>query len=470
MASRSSDLGLDSLVSVDIRSWFLKHLQVNVPVLKIMNNDTMATLVQYVIDNTPASLVPELGASDEPISSGTQTLRAASEDGDMLILPGKVSDPPTMTANTIDWEAESRPPAAMAAEQTAAASLPRPHSPPRIIILTGSTGLLGRHLLTHLLALPSIGRVICLAVRSLATRLLPSTDPRVTYHAGDLSDPLLGLTPANAAALFATASAAIHNGADTSHLQPYSAVRAANVGSTTALARLCLRHGVTLHYVSSAGLGLWHADSRTAGFAPGPVRLNPGWEPDGSFGYLCSKWVCERLLERMSAAFGLRVCIHRPSTVVREGGDAVGGRAERDWVNAFLAYARILGAVPRAETNRGFLDLVYVESVCEALIAQVFYADDGDGDGDGSTEEARAVVRYVHEVGDRRLPLGELQHVINPVGVEETLLEAISGQEWIARARAAGLHPGVAALIESMIETGEDYPKLLKGVSSAPPP
>lgn len=61
IASRSSDIGLDSLVAVDISTWFLKQLQVKVPVLKILGNNTMASLVQYAAENVPVELVPGPG-------------------------------------------------------------------------------------------------------------------------------------------------------------------------------------------------------------------------------------------------------------------------------------------------------------------------------------------------------------------------------------------------------------------------
>jgi hypothetical protein len=37
---------------------------VNVPVLKIMGNETMAELVEFVVDNVPSKLVPELIGAD----------------------------------------------------------------------------------------------------------------------------------------------------------------------------------------------------------------------------------------------------------------------------------------------------------------------------------------------------------------------------------------------------------------------
>ncbi|KAI0544501.1 hypothetical protein F4679DRAFT_589426 [Xylaria curta] len=60
MSMRSREVGIDSLVAVDIRSWCLKTFEVAVPVLKIMGNDTLASLAELVSKSVPASLVPNV--------------------------------------------------------------------------------------------------------------------------------------------------------------------------------------------------------------------------------------------------------------------------------------------------------------------------------------------------------------------------------------------------------------------------
>ncbi|KAI1271325.1 hypothetical protein F5Y07DRAFT_405762 [Xylaria sp. FL0933] len=59
MKMRSGQLGLDSLVSVDVRSWFLKHFQVNIPTLRILSKETpMSSLAELVAQEIPAELIP----------------------------------------------------------------------------------------------------------------------------------------------------------------------------------------------------------------------------------------------------------------------------------------------------------------------------------------------------------------------------------------------------------------------------
>ncbi|KAJ8112708.1 hypothetical protein ONZ43_g5332 [Nemania bipapillata] len=55
---RSIELGIDSLVSIDLRTWFANNLKVNIPVLKIMDNNPTGDLVLFAVDHVPAELVP----------------------------------------------------------------------------------------------------------------------------------------------------------------------------------------------------------------------------------------------------------------------------------------------------------------------------------------------------------------------------------------------------------------------------
>lgn len=43
------DMGVDSLVGVEVRAWFLKELGADVPVMKILGGITIAELVEHVL-------------------------------------------------------------------------------------------------------------------------------------------------------------------------------------------------------------------------------------------------------------------------------------------------------------------------------------------------------------------------------------------------------------------------------------
>ncbi|KAI9776743.1 MAG: putative Hybrid PKS-NRPS biosynthetic cluster [Geoglossum umbratile] len=71
---RAEDLGIDSLNAVEIRSWILKELKVDVPVLRILGGSTIHDLLNYILENIPADLVPLLGAERQVLNSVTQPL------------------------------------------------------------------------------------------------------------------------------------------------------------------------------------------------------------------------------------------------------------------------------------------------------------------------------------------------------------------------------------------------------------
>lgn len=534
MEMRSNEMGLDSLVSVDIRSWFLKTLSVSIPVLRIMSNDTMATLVRHAVEMLPPALVPEMRGAmtdDQRCIVGQSNIQssiaATSPTKDSCNDPAKTASV-VVGQDEINWDVETQPPVfdIVLADQLQShpGFEPTPASPPKTIVLTGVTGLLGRHLLSHLLqTTPATTKIICIAVRQLTKPgnqgllNLPfsaaidneTPNPRTTFHAGELSLPLLGLNPSTCHFIFATADTVLHLAADTSHLKPYAALRAANLGSTRELARLCLPRKVPLHYVSSAGVGLFSSRTTIGGVSEEHDELWPARAPGipptvaaTSGGYMASKWASERLLERTNITYNLPVWIHRPSTIIRQGPDAREERARFDWLNSFVRYVRDLNAVPEVRFVKGALDMVFTRSVCEGigreLIAGVVGCGDGRKDsakkGEG-TGEGR--VTYVHEVGDVVVPLERMQDLLEPgllgssrksssshsSAIQQQLnreplpkkhvmrkndharvdidYEVLPMQEWTTRAIARGLHPAVAALIEGLDGPGKpNLPRL----------
>lgn len=432
MAMRSRDIGLDSLISVDIRTWFLKNLEVSVPVLKIMGNDIMAELADLVAAQVPPSLLPGLGAGkalasneEASVTSGTsQPVPAvvlsneetssstdSSPDGTTAESSGVstgVSTPASREPQVmngirhkgpvrIDWNAEiALPEAAEIATDMA------PAARPRAIVLTGVSGLLGRQLLLRLLQDPSVVEIICISVRRLDERLrskeLLETD-RIQYFEGGLEEPRLGLSEKNAVQIFSRVDAVVHNGADTSHLKYYPEIKAANTGSTKELIRLCMARKVPIHYLSTVGVAL------LGDYKSFPeVSVAAHYPPvDGSHGYIAAKWASERMLEELQKKHDVNVWIHRPSTIVREGADAENAAAQIDWMNALIAYMRRTRAVPALKNLRGALDFVYVKNATNDILKCVLENKPKSPSGGAS---------YVHQVGVIIVPLDNLKEFV----------------------------------------------------------
>lgn len=77
------ELGADSIMAVDVRSWFLKELDVDIPVLKILGpGETVAVLVQEAVDKLPTEIIDlsklEEG-SEEPLAPAVSTEKLVAQ-------------------------------------------------------------------------------------------------------------------------------------------------------------------------------------------------------------------------------------------------------------------------------------------------------------------------------------------------------------------------------------------------------
>ncbi|KAF2196495.1 ketoacyl-synt-domain-containing protein [Delitschia confertaspora ATCC 74209] len=61
---RGQDLSLDSLIGVDLRSWFMKELKVDIAVMKILSGSTMREVVDLAVEKVPEGLVPMWGKGE----------------------------------------------------------------------------------------------------------------------------------------------------------------------------------------------------------------------------------------------------------------------------------------------------------------------------------------------------------------------------------------------------------------------
>ena len=131
---------------------------------------------------------------------------------------------------------------------------------------------------------------------------------RIQAIPGDLSKPLMGLSPDAFAALAEKTDAIFHLAADLDVFASYSDLEPANVGGTREMLRLALRHGTPVHCVSSSAvfpLGTsWPEDT----FGIDAMRsLAADLEASGADGYSLSKFAAELLVweafERGPAGF-----------------------------------------------------------------------------------------------------------------------------------------------------------------------
>lgn len=394
--------GVDSLVSVRIREWFLKELGVDVPVLKLMS--TNHTLSRVCEDALAGWRKLRLGSQAE-----SQTATKTQEDPEM--------DWKKEVAGVIDGISALIPPGADSVKDA-------PRSSARRVVLTGCTGFLGTNMLRNLVADGDVAEVHCLCIRS---RPLRVKDAKIRQYKGDLVKPLLGLSTDDFKRLCQTADLIIHVGADVAHLKSYEMMRTANVISTQTLLAMATPRGVPVHFVSSSSVAMLQKDTNELAEVP-PSSFWPPADADSlmknAIGYAASKWMGEILLERVDGVPGV---VHRFPNIM--GPDA----PEEIPLVALDKYCTKMRAVPALDPKQwvGELDIIDVADVVPEFMAQAYAHD---------PRKSFAVHNYCSK--NRYL-------LSNLVGMYKaklnTTVDVLPVSEWMRRAKGLGMPKGVEA-------------------------
>lgn len=105
------DLGIDSLIAVDIRTWFLKEVNVDVPVLKVLGGDSIIDICQEVIGKLTWTLpwtssAQDLAPKDSAVQDSTVQSSAESEssmsESDEEVSP--VTTPPSEIIDVVSYD------------------------------------------------------------------------------------------------------------------------------------------------------------------------------------------------------------------------------------------------------------------------------------------------------------------------------------------------------------------------------
>jgi hybrid polyketide synthase/nonribosomal peptide synthetase ACE1 len=305
------------------------------------------------------------------------------------------------TVSLIDWETETEVPRHLAhpsGHLAHQARRLRTTSSPRVVVLTGCTGYLGRALLEALLADDRIECIHCIAIRrNDQVRDIQSLGPRVLPYKGDLSLPRLGLSKQQEDMIFSEADAIIHNGADVSYLKTYNSLRESNVASTKVLAEMALARYIPIHYISSGSACSF--DTTLSSVGPRSMVDHPP-PVTGLHGYGSSKWASEVFLEKLHAAHpAWPIWIHRPANIERSG------VPDMDLVHNIRHYSAILRAVPHIGSSvSGHITIVPLQDVVKGIKEAV---------SRGSPKMTRPAfgmgVTFLHHVGETTLSLDDLR-------------------------------------------------------------
>ncbi|KAF7169928.1 hypothetical protein CNMCM5623_002479 [Aspergillus felis] len=112
-------LGIDSLVAVDIRSWFIKELHVEIPVLKILSGATVGEILVQAQELLPKELTPKLdpNATSKPSKPkqtvqrpqhSKQSIMAQNDFGNSASVPSQQLSVAEANASTLGHSTHSR--------------------------------------------------------------------------------------------------------------------------------------------------------------------------------------------------------------------------------------------------------------------------------------------------------------------------------------------------------------------------
>ncbi|KAE8150730.1 hypothetical protein BDV25DRAFT_139560 [Aspergillus avenaceus] len=315
-------------------------------------------------------------------------------------------------ADSIDWEVETRLDNAILQESSEESKNPIKTSG-RSVLVTGSTGYLGRRLVASLAESDDVEEVHCVAVRPDSAQRIPSSNKIKTYT-GDLAAPRLGLSVPTFEKLSSTADLIVHAGASRSMLDAYPMLRGANVDSTKELVKLAAARQIPFHFISSSSV----------------LKLGDSTPPaGGSEGYTAGKWVSERYLANAAAQLNIPVTVHRITSPVEEASSEISNTL----VKHFSDLSSQMNAIPATGTSSSALDLIQADTLTQRIATALLESHSGQ----------EGQVKQVEHPCDISI---DLDTAVSQLSGEVAELPSLPMIQWMARARDAGFGWQVASM------------------------
>jgi amino acid adenylation domain-containing protein/thioester reductase-like protein len=387
------ELGGHSLLTAQLLSQVRETFQVELPLLSLFQNPTVAEFASLVVSaQNPAS------------------------------------DTNLYLTNTLDLQADA------VLEPTISPEAPFRESAiaPQKIFLTGATGFLGAFLVSELLnqtqsqiyylvraANPEQG-IEKLRDNLNSFSLLDDKldlDSRIVPVLGDLCKPLFGLSQLQFQQLATEIDVIYHNGAFVNLIYPYEALKAANVLGTQEILKLASQIKVKpVHFIST--LDVFQSPGYSSQEVLGEQDELIHYQ-DLSDGYAQSKWVAEQLVTQAHTR-GIPTCIYRPGMI--SGDSRTGASHVDDMVCRLMKGIIQLGSAPNLDLE---MSLTPVDYVSQAIVHL--------------SQQSASFGKTFHLVNAHPFPLRQMVHELRAFGYpiqltdyqswQAQLIEVASSQE-----------------------------------------
>ena len=302
------------------------------------------------------------------------------------------------------------------------------------VLLTGSTGYLGRHLLKQLVSDERVSRIHAVAIRKDNPKDMPrdvlKQSNKITAYDGNLALPMFGLPESTWTNLGNIVDVIIHSGCDRSMSDYYQVLRAGNFGSTKELTKLALGRQIPIHYISGNGVLDLENAPKTGSVAAARPPTN------GSNGYIASKWVSEAYLENAHQKLGLPVHIHRVVSAPEEN-----QKPTPEVLKEFSDIAIAMNAMPDRSRWNGSFDVIYAPTLAKTICDS---AIDSDAD----------VPAHVHYAAEARLKMEEVEEYLDDRDNRRAEMDVIATHLWAGAAKKMGLEYHLAS--QNLVVGGPD--------------
>ncbi|KAI0551250.1 hypothetical protein F4679DRAFT_582725 [Xylaria curta] len=308
---------------------------------------------------------------------------------------------------------------------------PNPSDDGQVVLITGTTGMLGSYMLDQMVRNPAVKRVVCLnrdedggkkrQVSAMANRgLVTDYESKTTFLHADMSRSDFGLSRDDFNELLQSADRFIHNAwpvnfnIPTESFEPHirSVRNVADFASQSA-------KRVAVVFISSIGTGdLWDP---SRGKLP-ETRLEELTLP--SLGYGRSKMVGSLILEDVARSGG-----DFPAAIIRVGQIAgpegeKGAWNKQEWLPSIIASSLYLGALPSNLGAMERVDWTPVEGIAGLVLDVV---------GVAQRVAADEISGYYHGVNPHSTTWGALAPAVQEFYGKERIRELVTFKEWVDR-------------------------------------